>query len=230
MTSDRDIYKTSGMNDCVGKPFTSQELWHCLIKYFIPINQKTGHKNVILEADQKFQRELKLLFVKNNQGKYHEIIKALEEDDIKLAHRLVHTLKSNAGQINKTILQQAAANVEHQLKEGKNLVTEEQLKILETELTMVLNELSPLLDELPLSETKAQAEPLDAQYARELIEKLEPLLNMGNPESRELIDDLHRIPKNEGLIQQLIQQIEDFNFEQAVLTLAELKKKQEDIS
>jgi len=36
MLDDMEIYKDSGMNDCIGKPFTSQELWHCLLKYFKP--------------------------------------------------------------------------------------------------------------------------------------------------------------------------------------------------
>ena len=39
MTEDMEIYKRSGMNDCVGKPFTSQELWHCLMKYFTPLDR-----------------------------------------------------------------------------------------------------------------------------------------------------------------------------------------------
>ena len=37
MTNDRDIYLSIGMSDCVGKPFTSQELWRCLIKYLKPV-------------------------------------------------------------------------------------------------------------------------------------------------------------------------------------------------
>jgi len=38
MPHDRELYKARGMNDCVGKPFTSQELWRCLMKFFTPIN------------------------------------------------------------------------------------------------------------------------------------------------------------------------------------------------
>lgn len=33
MTEDRDIYRQLGIQDCVSKPFTSQELWACLLKY-----------------------------------------------------------------------------------------------------------------------------------------------------------------------------------------------------
>jgi signal transduction histidine kinase len=34
--NDKEIYKKNGMNECVGKPFTSQELWRCLMNYFTP--------------------------------------------------------------------------------------------------------------------------------------------------------------------------------------------------
>ena len=37
MTTDREMYRQCGMIDCIGKPFTSQELWTCLLKYLKPI-------------------------------------------------------------------------------------------------------------------------------------------------------------------------------------------------
>jgi len=39
------------------------------------------------------------------------------------------------------------------------------------------------------------------------------------------MDSLNLVPENDGLKAQLIQQMEDLEFEQAVLTLAVLKKK-----
>lgn len=90
--------------------------------------------------DEALLNELKSMFLKGNQNKYNEIIKALDKD-LKLAHRLVHNLKSNAGQIGKTGLQSAAADVERQLVGGINNTTERQLQLLKTELAIVLNEL-----------------------------------------------------------------------------------------
>ncbi|MCL2276421.1 MAG: transporter substrate-binding domain-containing protein [Treponema sp.] len=37
MAEDLEIYKASGMPDCLSKPFTSQELWRCLLKYLKPL-------------------------------------------------------------------------------------------------------------------------------------------------------------------------------------------------
>jgi hypothetical protein len=72
------------------------------------------------------------------------------------------------------------------------------------------------------NETEAW-EGLQPQSTIELIEKLEPLLKMGDPECLMYIVSLRRIPGTEKLINQL----EDFEFEPALLTLAWLKKKAE---
>jgi CheY-like chemotaxis protein len=45
MPNDMEIYKMSGIIDCVSKPFTSQELWHCLLKYFIPLDNISAQKS-----------------------------------------------------------------------------------------------------------------------------------------------------------------------------------------
>jgi signal transduction histidine kinase/CheY-like chemotaxis protein len=228
MANDREIYKTSGMRDCIGKPFTSQELWRCLLKYLTPVSRdiNTLPKDTqVLEKNLKFQKELKLLFARTNREKYKEIEKALEEGDISLANRLAHSLKTNAGQIEKHDLQQAAAEVEQMLKDGKNTVTAEQMKKLETELRKVFEELQPVLEEASAQEPLAQAEgkavsALEPEKVKELFEKLEPLLENRNIESLKYIDDLRALAGSE----RLIQQIDDFDFKSAVATFAELKK------
>ena len=219
MASDREIYRESGMTDCVGKPFTSRELWLCLLKYLKPVGQEAADGNT--EIDEKFQREIREFFARSNQEKFEEISGALKAEDIDLAHRLAHGLKSNAGQIGKTSLQQAAADVEAHLKEGRNLVTEKHLKFLKTELDAVLTELAPLLDEVGKKPETAALEPGKLQA---LIKKLEPLLESGNPGCLELIDDLHAVPGSGTLIQQM----KDFDFEAAAVTLDELKKSLDD--
>ncbi|MCL2792665.1 MAG: ATP-binding protein [Spirochaetaceae bacterium] len=228
MSEDMKIYKQSGMSDCMGKPFTSQELWHCLMKYFTPVFHEPGDKHTQVEADVELQRSLQLLFIKSNKERFHEIIKALEAGDIKLAHRLAHSLKGNAGQLGKIILQQAASDVESRLKSGENKVTKEQLQTLETELNAVLTEFSTLLDgcrEEPEFQSYPDKQLLDEESAQKLIEELEPILKMGNPDCGKFIDGLRLIPYDDDLKIKLIQQIEDFDFGPACITLAELKEK-----
>jgi CheY-like chemotaxis protein len=207
MASDMEVYRMSGMHDCVSKPFTSRELWRCLMKYFTPV---------------LWRKEDVVLRDKANSALLQRL---------KLAYRLAHTLKSNAGQLNKTFLQQAAADIESSLKDNKNLVTPEQMTILEAELNEVLSQFTRELEATTVAPQKPP-EPqqlLDTQSALELVEKLKPMLEMGDPKCQTFIGDINMIPGNEGpLITLLIQQIEDFDFESAAVSLAELKKKLEE--
>jgi len=216
MSDDREIYKTSGMHDYVGKPFTSQELWRCLMRFFTPLNWKTEHKHNLAQANSELTQKLIDIFVKNNQDKYAQIKNAIDKDDIKLAHRLTHTLKSNAGQLGRTLLQQIANEIENSLKDGMNLVTPQQLASLEKELNAAIIEFMPLVQESQY----AAAEPIDEATALELLEELEHLLKENNFECLSLTAGLQRIPGSE----KLIRQVEDFNFTLAIDALTELKR------
>ncbi|MDR0503868.1 MAG: response regulator [Treponema sp.] len=229
MSDDREIYAKSGMNDCVGKPFTSQELWRCLMKYLTPVIREktsiTGNESGggILEADKNFQKKLQLLFVKNNNKKFDELTEALKNNDIKLAHRIAHTLKSNAAQIGKTVLQKAAETVESYLKDENNFTTEMQILNLEAELNIVLKELSPLLEQQVQQEVITKT--INPDEARELLEKLEPLVKCGNPESLSLKNDIRTMPVSNELKEKLIAEMEDFEFESAAVTIAEIRQR-----
>jgi len=232
-SSDRQMYKESGMNDCVGKPFTSHELWRCLLRYLNPVSWQSvngnGHTNV--EGDLRYA--LLKSFYKDHQNRAAEIETAINTGDIKLAHRLAHTLSSTAGQLGKTNLQRASANLEHHLKNGKNLVTKEELKVFGAELDTVLAQFSLELKdssqkkaEVSKAQSRDSREQFDAKSALELFAKLEPLFKRGDPECLNSINDLERVPGSEDrLITRLIQQMENFDFDQALDTLAKLKKK-----
>jgi len=89
------------------------------------------------EIHQIFARR----FTENYTQIHHEIRNALNTGDVTLAHRLVHNLKSNAGQLRKSSLQRVAGEVEDNLKSGENHVTEQQMQKLEKELKIVIAEL-----------------------------------------------------------------------------------------
>jgi signal transduction histidine kinase/CheY-like chemotaxis protein len=153
MENERELYKNNGMPDCIGKPFTSQELWQCLFKYMRPVEHKTVNTAVntavnsdVHEEDVEFQKKLQITFVKYNKNKFEELTQALEAGNITLAHRIVHSLKSNAGQLGKSSLQKASIELETMLKDGKNMTTKEQLDIFEAELIAVLEEYAPLAE------------------------------------------------------------------------------------
>ena len=215
MSSDMELYKKSGMNDCVGKPFTSQELWRCLMKYFKPLSWQKENTIGPDQSDNELRQMLIENFVRINRSKSVEISDAISAGDIKLAHRLAHSLKSNAAQLGKILLKEAAAAVEKNLKEGKNLVSPTQMEILETELNAVIAEFSPMVKALPVT-----TDSLDKASMRSLFDELTPLLQDGDVECMNYIVKLRLIPGSE----ELIRQMEDFQFRAAAVTLAGLKK------
>jgi len=222
MTGDIDQYKAIGMSDYIGKPFTAQELWNCLLKFLTPVEfQNMGAAESKEETD--LEKQLKADFVRDNQTRYEEIINAVEAGDITLAHRLAHTLKSNAALVGRPELHKAAANIEASLKGGKNLATAEQMEILRGELRAALDDLAPYFTQAAARRKPETGAGYDAEKARGLIEKLEPLLKAGNPECLKLVDDLYSIPGTE----ELIRQIDDLYFDAAAGLLTSLKEKLE---
>jgi len=223
MSEEMEIFKTNGMPDYISKPFTSQELWRCLMKYLTPKSPPLEEKNTQIgeiDPDLEFKKVLRRHFLKNNGNLFKEITNALESNDIKLAHRISHTLKGNAGQLGNTALQKAAAAVELNLKEGENRVTEEQLKSLENELSLFMDELSSGFEEAENRMPHQEGAEPEPEKVRELFEKLESLFAAGNPECRNYFDDLRLIPGTEALIHQM----DDFRFEAAISTIKELKE------
>jgi HPt (histidine-containing phosphotransfer) domain-containing protein len=132
-----------------------------------------------------------------------------------LAHRLAHTLKSNAALIGKTVLQKIAADAEQTLKAGKPL-TREQMSLLKNELDTVLEELAPL--QAPLQDIAPQH---DKNQILAALERLETMLKNRDPECMVFLDTIRAIPGT----QQLVSQVENFDFKPALVTITALKEK-----
>jgi len=231
MSNDIEIYKKSGMYDTLGKPFTSQELWSCLLRY-IPVEGYTDLDGDRRDADNaKLQNWLRVQFIKKNSNAYTEITAALDAGDVILAHRLVHTLKGNAGQLNRTKLQEAADDVENSLSGGKNLASSAQMEKLETELNAVLSELgsgAAALEDDEIKDTEvvnsgAENESTIYEFTAaelELLKKLESLLKSSDSECLDLTDSLRSIPGCAAMIEFM----EDFDFISAAKALDALIK------
>ncbi|MCL2026806.1 MAG: Hpt domain-containing protein [Leptospirales bacterium] len=187
-----------------------------LLKYLAPISVDPIDEDDM--GNYEVQRKLRINFVTNNQNIHDEISEAVAVGDMKLAHRLAHTLKGNAGLIGKTELKNAAYEVELLLKDGTDSIWDNKMKMLKRELESVLEELSPLLDE---SAPQEKSEPMSTKEVLMLFEKLEPMLENINPECVNLLDELRDVPGTE----ELVHQIENYDFESAVFTLAVLKIK-----
>ncbi|MCL2754417.1 MAG: transporter substrate-binding domain-containing protein [Oscillospiraceae bacterium] len=215
MAGDLELYKNSGIVDYLGKPFTSQVLWRCLLKYFTPVSVTAiDSQNQSKESEQLMEKAM-LSFAENNQEAFEQIKAALEGGDVKAAHRITHSLKSNAAQIEKNALRKAAAQAEEALAGGSNLLTQAQLNALETELKAVLTELAPLAEKHNSREIK---QITDKAAIHEILARLEPMLRAKNPGCEDMLDEVQSIPGSENLVSYM----KNYNFKEALQALEEL--------
>jgi len=227
MSNDIELYKTNGISDYLGKPFTTQELWKCLFKYLPAESFYTVDKNRQTDDDEKLLKKLRINFVKSNQTLYADIINAIKTNDTNLAFRLLHTLKSNAGQIGAFKLQETAASIENEMQNEKT-PSEETLAWLETGLKSVLDELAPLLAAQLLVESnmKKTAKPIAPEEIPGLLEKLEVYLKNKDTECLKLLDDISVLSESEPELQAaIVNFMEEFEFKKALETLFILKEK-----
>ena len=221
MASEIERYKKHGINDYLGKPFTSQELWRVLLKHLKPVSLEMVDGDEHERKANEILKKLQHRFVKDNQDKFDEIIKALTANDFKLAHRLIHSLKGNAGQIGKSTLETAANSIEILLRDEKLPIPNKLLNQLEIELKRVLDDLQPLLDK-----TEDEAEPMSTEQIIELLNSVTGMLKSKNPKVMKQLDNLHALPVEEKLVAELIRQIEEYDFTSALKIIEELKKKE----
>ncbi|GBU20821.1 hybrid sensor histidine kinase/response regulator [Fibrobacteres bacterium R8-0-B4] len=174
------------------------------------------------EEDARLRMRLISNFLKDNKTKDEEIKNALMAGDIKLAHRLAHTLKGVAGLVAQPGLQSASYVIENALNSGDTDTASKGLGKLSEELKKSLAELAAISDSAQKQE-EAKAEPavkLDKFEALELIDKLRALLENGDSDCMSLIDGLRSIPESK----KLIEQVEDYDFEPALETLEGIRK------
>jgi len=197
------------------------------------------------DREEQLRRKLIVTFVKENRDTFAGITGSLAAGDIKTAHRIAHTLKSTAGYLGKTALQEAALSLEKSLRNGAaidsatdsvtvdpaSLYTPLQLEALERELSSALREFEPVAAEAE-TEAKAGAEAeaeakagagvgelgvaqISGGELAALLKELEPLLEQGDFGATEYTGRLRGAPGME----ELAQRIDDYDFEGALLLL-----------
>ena len=222
MESDLDRYRKSGMADCLGKPFTTRKMWDILLKYLSPVNN-----SIVLDIDMPdLEKTMTKSFIRSNHNKYSEISEALSANDLKLAHRLVHSLKGNAAQIGEKKLQNIAKVIEDTLsKDGfefdirsinMELLNKTLMMELESELSLVLKKLAPMVTE---NEGIKTAVEFDRNKALEILQAVEPHLLSCDTDCFLYQDDLNAIPGGD----KIVGFIENYDFDRAYESLLELR-------
>ena len=141
MTTDIEKYRRNGLLDYIGKPFQTWDLWRCLLSFLNPVSKAAIDLHELNQRDNELRMKLQANFPKENRDRMAKVRKAIDEGDIKQAHILVHTLKSNAGLIRENRLMELSAIVENMLDKGDIKDIGPHVNHLESELMMVLDKL-----------------------------------------------------------------------------------------
>jgi len=173
-----------------------------------------------LYQSEEILKNLEIRFVNQNKDRYSEIFNAISSEDYKLAHRLVHSLKGNAGQIGRTQLEKIAGIIETQLDELDLPISSEALEQLNNELSKIIVELTHLLDD-----NYKKIKLLNDNQAIELLNTIEEMLYNKNPKVLKLLDDVRGLHNDENdIVGKLIHEIEDYNFSSALIIASDIKK------
>jgi len=153
-------------------------------------------------------------FLKSQKYTFEDLQAEIAASHYSTAHRLAHTLKGVAGLIKEDKLAAIALTVEQQLK-NKCTPYDHDMATLEGELNRVLTEIT----ESGITEMVFNVPPtLDEQA--DLFNRVQKLLEENNAACVELVPDIRLIYETKVLAYQ----IENYEFEQALITLTTLRK------
>jgi len=214
----REMFLENGFDDFLSKPIDSSELYEIVQGYLPPDKIKAadrdGNRETLLEKEAFLRRKASYTFVKENENVFERIRRALDTGDYKTAHRIAHTLKSNAGYLGKKGLQAAAASLESSLQSEPPGYTTGQLDAIKNELADVLSSLAPIVTEMDAEKEQKKSET--ARVGKEdlavILSELTPLLVKNDFEAAQFADKLQGA---EGM-EELIGLIEDYDFDGAL--------------
>jgi|GEM_PF-2156374 len=245
MEGDKDLSLASGMNGHITKPINPSVLVNTLIKWIKPkntwsekpespdtrketwltfntINSDQGIKNV--GGDSKFYLKILQEFADSNRNVAEQIKHDIVTGDYKKAFIAVHTVRGIAGNIAAFSLYEAAAQLEGALRNETNNGVESFYLQFNESITNVLAELQ-VLAARPSNTPLLVGDDINREAAQLLLNKLRILLDEANAEAGDLIMEINEIlttPLTGGLVNILIDQIENVDFDKALETLNQI--------
>ena len=229
-----ELFLKSGFDEFISKPIDTRQLNNILNKL---IRNKQSPE--VLEAarlhvpeevvnNESFNNYMKNSaiydmvyrdFGQSQKNVIADIRSAMEANDLKTIHFLSHTLKGLAGLlINETELVKLAARVEKNAAAG-NAVPAEHVAELEVEINKIFAQIKEKYGDVQNIQDNADM-PLDQEKAKDVFDRLKPLLEDDRFDALDLCDELREIPQTSTLISQ----IEEMDFELALETLQTLRE------
>ncbi|MBF0317552.1 MAG: response regulator, partial [Nitrospirae bacterium] len=251
----REACIAAGMNDYVGKPIEPEHVHKALLRWLKPstrelILEKRGKPQQVeaqevdvefpetlvgidiesalrrLNGDKRFFKELLIDFSKDYAAVTEEMQAEIQKGDLNVAQRMAHTIKGTAGNLSATDVYAAAGELERAIKEKKDDRYVMLLSNLDKALKQVLESLKVL------KRPNIAAPPGNTSND---LDKIEPILkelySFTKNDSPNALASLIRFKEAVDVsvipeeISRLEEQINDFDFPNALNTLKEIAKK-----
>lgn len=255
LAGDREKCLNAGMNDYLPKPLNIRHMLETLVrlifkktievktvsqislapttskKFNLPnidgVDTKTGM--LICNNNVDLYRRLLHKFIKNETFSV-EFQAALQAQDIEVAERLAHTLKGVSANIGAQNLHIAAAGLQELFKrDAQQEEIERQLKQVEAELDIVIKALKKITL-IESTEQSDQLGPIDNESLQPLLQDLKELLVGNNTGAREKFVELQeKLTGSQYFseLETLQENIDSYNFDDALLMLDQLAKQME---
>ena len=223
-----------GFDSFISKPINSNHLDAILVKYVknteklleldgkdkkevvqretvrIVTTRKNKEKSVE-DVREDIAEKLRTNFAITQKNAIRELVNALNSGDEETAVIKAHSLKGIAGLIHEHTLAQMAQALELAIPAKK--MVDVQISEIEHELQNVISRITKN------AITSRFATEEEAEFAKDVIEKLQELLKTRNAECLNMIEDLNKLPQSAIVVRQ----IEDYDFAQASKSLDTLK-------
>ena len=250
MAGDRERCLKSGMDEHLSKPIDPEQLYARLSHWLKPAEPSSEISEAALQPQQidtllpkelpgidlqwgvqriggnaKLYRNLLIEFLERHKDEVKHINDQLAVADYNKARRIVHTLQGVAGNIGAEKVEEAAKKLEHVIIERPTTDISKQIGAFE----LVFSELIGSLEKL-VSESESGA-PIESEIQitnterMSLLTSIRKLVDEGDAEARILLNEnLSQLntPRTGQLIQDLLEQLNQYDFEEAQLSLAEL--------
>jgi HPt (histidine-containing phosphotransfer) domain-containing protein len=215
MKSARLMFFENKFNDFLAKPINSNELRKIVLTYLpyekIIEDQSEGQSH---SNEAELFRKVAVTFARDNRETMDKINNALTAGDLKTVHRIAHTLKSSAGYLGKTALQEAAASLEFSLQTEPYEYTDLQVKNIDRELTAALDEFAHFLAEAEAEKSKKTTQ-IGRVELMALLDEIKPLLVKSDFGASDYVERLQGIAGME----ELAERIDNFDFDGALAEL-----------
>ena len=247
MSGDRERCLDAGMQDHVPKPIDPPTLYRALVEWITPreglgevdLNQleslassdqydvpefdgmDTTEGLSRLGGNAKLYRDLVFRFAKDQRGAADSIDAAIELNDLETAERLSHTLKGVAGNLGAKVIQSIAARVEKSLNS-------KDVSAAQSDLPELASEVGKLVNQIDAFQAQSDQEPSSEEGARDIdailpmLERMRSLLAADDGEAEDLFFECRAALNSvieRSTLNQLADQIENFDFEAALETL-----------